>query len=75
MARRAEDNVWVQISKYMSLAFMLPISTVVGYGIGWLLDKLFHTHFLYLVFLVFGIVAGFIEVFRGIAAETGRDGN
>jgi F0F1-type ATP synthase assembly protein I len=75
MARRAEDNVWVQVSKYMSLAFMLPISTLVGYGIGWLLDKLFHTHFLYLVFLGFGIVAGFIEVFRGLAAETGRDGN
>jgi F0F1-type ATP synthase assembly protein I len=75
MARQGRDNVWVQVSKYMSLAFMLPISTLVGYGIGWLLDKLFHTHFLYLVFLGFGIVAGFIEVFRGLAAETGRDGN
>lgn len=75
MDQKGRDNVWVQVSRYLSLAFILPVSTLVGYVIGWLLDKLFHTHFLYLVFMLLGIVAGFLEVFRGLEDETRRDGN
>jgi F0F1-type ATP synthase assembly protein I len=71
---KRDENVWVQASRYMGLAFILPVSTVVGYAIGWGLDKLFHTHFLYLVFLGLGLVAGFIELFRQFAVETRRDG-
>lgn len=75
MEQKGRDNVWVQVSRYLSLAFILPVSTLVGYVIGWLLDKLFHTHFLYLVFMLLGVIAGFLEVFRGLEAETRRDGN
>jgi F0F1-type ATP synthase assembly protein I len=71
---KRDENVWVQASRYMGLAFILPVSTVVGCAIGWGLDKLFHTHFLYLVFLGLGLVAGFIELFRQYAVETRRDG-
>jgi F0F1-type ATP synthase assembly protein I len=68
------DNVWVQVGKYTGLAFVLPVSTLVGYVMGYLLDKLFHTHFLYLVFMALGIAAGFIELFRSLNAEMRRDG-
>ncbi len=71
---KRNDNVWAQVSRTMSLAFILPISTFVGYAIGYGLDKLFRTHFLYLIFLGIGAVAGFVEVFRGLAAESRRDG-
>lgn len=54
----------VQVEEYLSLALMLPIATLVGYGIGHLLDKAFHTHFLYILFLVLGIVSGFVQVIR-----------
>jgi F0F1-type ATP synthase assembly protein I len=74
MIPKGQDNVWVQVAKYTSLAFVLPISTMVGYVIGWLLDKLFHTHFLYLIFIVLGVVAGFIELFRGLDAGMRSDG-
>ena len=40
------------VGEYTSLAFLLPVSTLVGYAIGYLLDKAFGTHFLYVVFLV-----------------------
>ncbi len=70
-----DENVWAQVSRYTGLAFILPTSTLVGWGIGWGLDKLFHTHFLYLVFLVIGIVAGFIELIRELNAKTGQDGS
>lgn len=75
MKDAGRDNVWAQVGKYISLAFVLPISALVGYGMGFFLDKLFHTHFLYLVFMVLGVVAGFIEIFRTLNAEMHRDGS
>jgi F0F1-type ATP synthase assembly protein I len=72
---KRNENVWAQVSRYMGLAFVLPISTCVGYVIGWGLDRLFHTKFLYLVFLVLGVVAGFVELFRELDMETRRDGS
>ncbi len=66
-----DDNVWAQVGRYSSLAFVLPVSTLVGFLIGWGLDKLFHTHFLYLVFLGVGALAGFIELIREIRRDMG----
>lgn len=59
-----KDNQWQQYGKYIGLAFMLPSCTLVGYAIGYFLDKAFGTHFLTLIFLVLGIAAGFIELIR-----------
>jgi F0F1-type ATP synthase assembly protein I len=53
-----------QIEEYVALALMLPISTFVGLGIGYLLDKAFHTHFLYIVFMILGIAGGFLQLIR-----------
>jgi F0F1-type ATP synthase assembly protein I len=74
MERDADETVWTQIGRYSSLGFILPLSILAGFVIGWLLDKLFHTHFLYIVFLVLGIVAGFIELLKKLNTETRRDG-
>jgi len=61
------------VAEYTSLAFMLPAATLVGYGIGYLLDRAFHTHFLYMVFLILGIAAGFVQLVRQVNRDT-RDG-
>ena len=61
---KRDDNVWAQVSRYGSLVFILPLSTLIGYGIGYLLDKAFHTHFLSIVFLILGVVSGFVTLFR-----------
>lgn len=50
------------IGKYLGLALMLPISTCVGYGLGYGLDALFHTTWLRWVFAGFGTVAGFLDL-------------
>jgi F0F1-type ATP synthase assembly protein I len=68
--KNPKDNVWVAVSRYTSMAFILPVSTFVGYLIGYLLDKVFHTRFLYIVFLLLGIVAGFLQFFRELNEET-----
>ncbi len=68
-------NFMVTVGEYTSLAFLLPAATFVGYIVGYLLDKVFRTHFLYLVFLVLGIVAGFVQLIRQIQRDTGGNGS
>ena len=52
------------IGKYTSLALLLPLSTCIGYAMGYGLDLLFHTGWLRFIFLVLGTVSGFIELIR-----------
>lgn len=47
---------------------VFPVSTAIGYGFGYFLDRLFGTKYLTIVFLLFGIAAGFVSFFRAIAA-------
>jgi len=58
------------VGEYTSLAFLLPAATLVGYAIGYLLDRAFHTHFLYMVFLILGIAAGFVQLIRQVTRDT-----
>ncbi len=55
-----------QVGGYLGLAFLLPLCTVIGWGMGYLLDRAFGTHFLKIVFLLFGIAAGIIELLREV---------
>ncbi len=59
-----DPNSSGNIGKYTSLALLLPISTGIGYAMGYGLDMLFHTHWLRIVFLVLGTVSGFISLMR-----------
>ncbi|MCU1330641.1 MAG: hypothetical protein JWN34_6011 [Bryobacterales bacterium] len=57
------------LGKYTSLALLLPISTGVGYLMGYGLDKLFHTTWLGWVFMVVGTISGFISLIRELDSE------
>jgi len=70
-----KKNLMVMVAEYTGLAFLLPAATLVGYAIGYLLDRAFHTHFLYMVFLILGIAAGFVQLLRQIARDTRDDGS
>ncbi len=59
----------------MSLAFMLPVATFVGLALGYLLDKAFHTHWIYIPGLILGIAAGFIQLIRQLMRDTRNDGS
>lgn len=56
--------------EYMSLALLLPMATLVGYALGYLLDKAFHTHWIYMPGLIFGIAAGFTQLIRQLMRDT-----
>jgi F0F1-type ATP synthase assembly protein I len=66
---KKQGNLYQQFGKYYGMAFLLPVSMLVGYGIGYALDKLFHTAFLKVVFLLLGIAAGIIELVRDLSED------
>ncbi len=59
-----KDSLYQQFSKYAGLTFLIPASVLVGYTIGYFLDKAFGTQFLKIVFLLLGVAAGMIELIR-----------
>ena len=59
------------MGRYSTLAFLMPTAVLVGYMIGYFLDKAFGTHFLYIVFLLIGIAAGFVELIREVQKDLG----
>ena len=61
------------VGEYTSLAFMLPASAVIGYFLGYLLDKEFGTTWIYIVGLILGIVAGFVQLIRQLMRDTRDD--
>jgi len=62
-----ERSFFVTLAKYSQIGFALPAATVVGWLLGVGADRLFHTKWLYLVGLLLGIVAGFIELIRTVS--------
>ncbi len=73
-AVKRERSVGRLMSDYMNLALILPVSLLVGYGIGLGLDHVFGTHFWYIVWLIAGVVAGMRELIRKVEKEFDRDG-
>ncbi len=65
---------WRQLLDASTVPLNLVTATFVGLAIGYGLDRLFGTSpYLTIVFLIFGIIAGFRELFR-YAKKQERDG-
>jgi ATP synthase protein I len=55
-----------------TVGLTLVFSTFIGLALGYWLDKVFHTRpVLMIVFLVLGIVAGFVNIFRSVRRGDG----
>ena len=65
-----KKSAWVQLAHYSQLAFILPAATIAGWLIGAGLDRWLHTSWLYLVGLILGIVAGFVELIRTAMSDS-----
>jgi ATP synthase protein I len=57
-------SFYVALARYSQLAFVLPACTFAGWVLGALADRWLHTSWLYLVGLLLGIAAGFVELVR-----------
>ena len=70
---KREKSFYSQIGEYSSMAFVLPVSCLVGYAIGYYLDKFFETHFLNIVFILLGAASGLLQLYRQISKDTKDD--
>jgi ATP synthase protein I len=67
--RKGDKRVsFQQLSSLIGVGMVFPISIVIGYGIGYYVDRWLGTSYLKVVFLLFGIASGFVSFFRSIAA-------
>jgi ATP synthase protein I len=62
----------VQLARYSQLAFIFPAATFAGWLIGVGLDRWLHTTWLYLLGLILGIVAGFVELIRTVTSSESK---
>jgi F0F1-type ATP synthase assembly protein I len=58
------NNPAVVWARYSEIAFIIPAAVVVGLLLGKLLDYWLHTHWLFLVGVIFGAVVGFVQMIR-----------
>ena len=66
---KREKSLTTLAGEYSGLAFALPVSCLVGYAIGYYLDRYFETHFLYIVFLLLGVAGGFLQIYQQIKKD------
>jgi F0F1-type ATP synthase assembly protein I len=64
-----KKNAYVQMAKYAQLAIVFPAATLIGWLIGSAFDRWLHTTWLYIVGLLLGIIAGFVELIRTASAN------
>jgi F0F1-type ATP synthase assembly protein I len=62
----------VMLANYSQLAVIFPAATVVGWLIGAGLDHWLHTTWLYLLGLILGIIAGFVELIRVVTSSESK---
>ena len=60
------NNPAVVFARYSEVAFIIPAAVVVGLLLGKLLDYWLHTHWLFLIGIIFGAVVGFVQMIRMI---------
>ena len=56
-------------ARYSQLAFIIPAAVVVGLLIGKLFDYWFHTRWLFLVGVILGAIAGFVDLIRTVLRD------
>lgn len=63
--KQPEKPLFRQLLEASSVGIHLVVSTFIGLAVGYALDKLFGTSpYLTVIFLVIGIIAGFMELVR-----------
>jgi ATP synthase protein I len=66
-------NTLVQAERLLQLAFVLPAAVLIGWAAGALLDKWLHTNWIFIVGLIFGSIAGLVEVVRQAMRAGGKN--
>ncbi len=65
-----KTSAWGQVARYSAIGMTIPSHLVAGWLIGTFLDWVFKTTYLNIVFILVGIVSGFIEMIRLASRDT-----
>ena len=65
-SRKDDKRLRFQQLGLLSAGLAIPVSIVIGYGIGYFLDRWLGTTSLKIVFLLLGVAAGFLSFFRTV---------
>lgn len=57
----------------LQLAIILPVATLIGWAIGTFLDHKLHQEWIAIVGLIFGAVAGFVQIYRVASAAMSKN--
>jgi ATP synthase protein I len=60
----------VRIESLIQLALLLPAAVVIGWAIGLALDRWLHQHWINILGLIAGAVAGFVQIFRVVLSHS-----
>ena len=66
-AKDSDKSGMATVGRFLSVGIMLPISSMVGYGIGYELDLHLGTHWLRITLMLLCTVGGFIQLIREIS--------
>jgi len=64
--KQSAAAIWAH---YSQIAFIIPAAVVVGLLAGKLLDHWLHTRWLFLVGIIIGAIAGFVDTIRTIIRD------
>lgn len=64
--KQSAPVVW---ARYSQIAFIIPAAVVVGLLIGKLFDYWLHTRWLFLVGIIVGAIAGFVDMIRMVTRQ------
>jgi len=60
----------VRIESLIQLALLLPAAVVIGWALGLVLDRWLHQHWINILGLIAGAVAGFVQIFRVVLSHS-----
>ncbi len=70
-----QADIWAQVAFYSGLGFIIPAGAVIGYAVGWGLDRWLHTAPWAAIVLGFlGAAGGFIEILKILERAEKRGG-
>lgn len=59
-----KPSAWAQVARYSAIGMTIPSHLFAGWLIGTILDRVFSTDYLHVVFVLVGVVSGFIEMIK-----------
>ncbi|MHB8302956.1 MAG: AtpZ/AtpI family protein [Acidobacteriaceae bacterium] len=71
--RKAVLRGFVRAESMVQIALAVPLSTIIGWGLGAWLDNKLHQSWIAILGVVLGAIAGFVQVVR-VASHANRSG-